>query len=93
MILDLNDNSKKSYKVCTDGNIPAIVNLGYCKNASSVASFLEVVHCSVDEYLRRILQHLHELHRKVPCFICCDDKDAMTVTTKQKLKNSKRLKS
>ena len=56
----------------------------YSKNASSVAIFLEVVHCSVDEYLRKILQHLHELHRKGPYFLCCDDKDAMTVTTQKK---------
>ena len=65
----------------------------YSKNASSVAIFLEVVHCSVDEYLRKILQYLHELHRKGPYFLCCDDKDAMTVTTQKKMKNEKRLKS
>ena len=59
----------------------------YCKNASSVASFLEIVHCWVDEYLRRILQQLHELLRKVPCFLCCDDKDAMTVMTQENLQN------
>ena len=59
----------------------------YSKNASSVAIFLEVVHYSVDEYLRKILQHLHELHRKGPYFFCCDDKDAMTVTTQKKMKN------
>ena len=58
--------------------------LVYSKNASSVAIFLEVVHCSVDEYLKKILQHLHELHRKGPYFLCCDDKDAMTVTTQKK---------
>ena len=59
----------------------------YCKNASGVAVFLEVVHCSVDEFL----QHLHELHSKVPCFLCFDDKDAMTVMTqkKWKIKNDK----
>ena len=51
--------------------------------------FLEVVHCSVDEYLRRIPQHLHVLHRKVPFFLCCDVKDAMTVTTKKKWKIKK----
>ena len=56
----------------------------YSKNASSVAIFLEVVHCSVDKYLRKIVQHLHELRRKVPYFLCCDDKDAMTVTTQKK---------
>ena len=49
--------------------------------------FLEVVHCSVDEYLRKILQHLHELHRKGPYFLCRDDKDAMTLTTQRKMKN------
>ena len=59
----------------------------YSKNASSVAIFLEVVHCSVDEYLRKILQHLHELHHKGPYFLCCDDKDALTVTTQKKMKN------
>ena len=65
----------------------------YSKHASSVAIFLEVVHCSVDEYLRKILQYLHELHRKGPYFLSCDDKDAMTVVTQKKMKNYKRLKS
>ena len=46
--------------------------------------FLEVVHCLFDEYLRRIPQHLHELHRKVPHLLSCDDKDAMTVKTQKK---------
>ena len=55
--------------------------------------FLEVVHCTFDEYLRRIPQHLHELHRKVPHLLSCDDKDAMTVKIKKKLKNYKLLKS
>ena len=63
----------------------------YSKNASSVAIFLEVVHCSIDEYLRKILQHLHELHRKGPYFLCCDNKDAMTVNydteKNEKIKN------
>ena len=67
--------------------IPMTCKQAYSKNASSVAIFLEVVHCSVDEYLRKILQHLHELHRKGPYFLCCDDKDAMTVTTQKKMKN------
>ena len=49
-----------------------------------VLPFLEVVHCSFDEYLGRIPQHLHELHRKVLHFLSCDDKDAMTVKTQKK---------
>ena len=71
------------------------VHPSYCKNSSGVVSFVEVVHCSVDEYLRRIRQHWHELHHRiVSCFLCCDDKDAMTVMTQKKIfKNSKRLKS
>ena len=62
------------------------INIDYSKNASSVAIFLEVVHCSVDEYLRKILQHLHELHRKGPYFLCCDNNDTITVTTQKKWK-------
>ena len=46
--------------------------------------FLEVVHCSFDEYLRRIPQHLHVYHRKVPHLLSYDDKDAMTVKTQKK---------
>ena len=73
----------------------AKIRLGefYSKNASGVAIFLEVVHCSFDEYLRRIPQHLHELHRKVPRLLSCYDKDAMTVKTQKKPENYKLLKS
>ena len=63
---------------CFEGPLLELCGI-YSKNASSVAIFLEVVHsmchCSVDEYLRKILQHLHELHRKGPYFLCCDDKE------------------
>ena len=48
----------------------------YCKNASGIAMFLEVVHCSCDEYLKRIPKHLHEIHRKVPHLLSFDDKDS-----------------
>ena len=41
----------------------------YCKNASGVTTFNEVVHCTIDEYRRSIPQHLHELNRKVPHLI------------------------
>ena len=70
-----------------------LLSLLNSKNASSVASFLEVVHCCFDEYLRRIPKNLPELHRKVPHLLSCDDKDAMTAKTQKKLKNYKLLKS
>ena len=73
--------------------VPEMWNGNYCKNAVGVAIFLKVVHCSFDEYLRRIPQHLHELHRKVPHLLSCGDKDAVTVKTKKKFENYKLLKS
>ena len=57
-----------------------------------VLPFLEVVHCSFDEYLRRIPQQLHELHRKVPHLLSYDDKDAMTVETQKKTEKLQTVK-
>ena len=60
----------------------------YGKNASGVADFLEVVHRSFNEYLRRIPQHVHELHRKIPHLLSCDDKETMREKT-EKLQTAK----
>ena len=87
MELQANTQTDNVHIECKNNNKLNISSGIYSKNASSVAIFLDVVHCSVDEYLRKILQHLHELHRKGPYFLCCDDKDAMTVTTQKKMKN------
>ena len=57
----------------------------YCKNALGVAIFIGSSLLIWWEHLRIIPQQLHELHRKVPHLLSCDDKDAMTVKTQKKI--------